>query len=461
MLENDTITQIVTAPGRGAVGIVRLSGDDALTIAQKIYDGQSRLTEAASHTIHYGWVCRPDGTRVDEALFMVMRAPRSYTGDDVVEIQCHGGSVATGEVLRLTMLAGARAAESGEFTRRAFLAGKLDFTQAEAIMDLVDARTSERLALAANQKGGALQEKIESARADVLALIAYIQADIDYPEDDIERLTENEYVVRAQKIEEKLRALIASSARGRLYHEGLVVAILGRPNVGKSSLFNALAGRESAIVTNIAGTTRDVVREDIQLNGFPIRMWDTAGIRETDDVVEAIGVDRARAAAQEADVVIYVMDDACDKASFKQDHDMIKELKASSLIVVRNKMDLVDDAEAAKNKFIEGFTSPPLPISAKTGQGIDVLKDQMLAIVQDQAPMSADGFYVTNLRHLTHLESAADDLAQFQRDVMAQIPPDLTVIALQHAWDGLGLITGATAADNLLDEIFSKFCLGK
>lgn len=456
MREMDTIAQIVTAAGRGAVGIVRLSGAQAVEIGAALYSGKSDLLKADSHTIHYGWVKDDAGKRVDEALFMIMRAPRSYTGEDVLEIQCHGGAVATGEVLRLALFAGARAAEAGEFTRRAFLNGKVDFTRAEAIMDLVDAKSSAMLSLAAEQKYGRLEEKIADLRAQLLELIAYLQADIDYPEDDIERLSHDTYLSRARDLEETLRSLIASGERGRLYRDGIRVAIAGRPNVGKSSLLNALAGRESAIVTDIPGTTRDIVRERLTIGGFYVDMLDTAGLRKATDTVEAIGIDRARETASSADLVLYVIDPM--QGFSEEDAEMLGALAAEKVLIVHNKKDL-------------GLSLPPLPeafmalpavhLSAKEETGMDDLSAEICRRAMAEAPESADSFYVTNVRHLSLLDVARKDLVQFQRGIEMGMPEDLLVIDLQHAWENLGLITGDTAAEDLLDEIFSKFCLGK
>ncbi len=456
MRENDTIAQIVTAAGRGAVGIVRLSGAQAVEIGAALYSGKANLLQAPSHTIHYGWVVDDAGKRVDEALFMIMRAPRSYTGEDVFEIQCHGGATATGEVLRLALATGARAAEAGEFTRRAFLNGKLDFTRAEAIMDLVDAKSPAMLELAAEQKHGRLEAQIDGLRADLLELIAYLQADIDYPEDDIERLSNEDYLTRAAAIEATLQALIASGERGRLYREGIRVAIAGRPNVGKSSLLNALAGRDSAIVTDIPGTTRDIVRERLTIGGFYVDMLDTAGLRKASDTVEAIGIDRARETASSADLVLYVID---PQQGF-DDEDMatLSDLDAEKVLIVHNKSDLGLSRPVLPAPF---NTLPEVLLSAKEETGVDDLSAVIRERAMAQAPESADSFYVTNVRHLSLLDVARKDVAQFQKSLNMGLPEDLLVIDLQHAWENLGLITGDTAADDLLDEIFSKFCLGK
>mgnify|MGYP000273135355 FL=1 len=307
MSVSDTIAAVITAPGRAAVGIIRVSGPEAVEMAAEVYEGRADLRTAQTHTIHYGWVVDA-GRRIDEALFLLMRSPASYTGEDVVEIQCHGGTVSTQEILRLLLRKGARLADAGEFTKRAFINGKLDLTRAEAVMDIVDAESDAALAQAVAQKSGLLETRIRDVRERVLELVAFIQADLDYPEDDIERLTDDELAVRVGDVRADLAVLIATAQRGRIYREGIKMVIMGAPNVGKSSLLNALLGRDRAIVTDIAGTTRDVVTEHLTIHGVPVEILDTAGIRATDDAIEAIGVERAQAASQEADLVLYVID---------------------------------------------------------------------------------------------------------------------------------------------------------
>lgn len=456
MRELETIAQVVTAPGTGAVGIVRISGDEARAIGDSLYEGRERLSEAPTHTIHYGWVRRPSGERIDEALFMTMWAPRTYTGEDVVEIQCHGGTVATQEVLRAVLEAGAVPAEAGEFSRRAYLNGKLDLTRAEAIMDLVEAKNATMLRLAAEQKHGLLETKIEHLREALLALIAYLQADIDFPEDDIERLDEATYSARATDIMNEIRRLIASGERGRLYKEGISLAIAGQPNVGKSSLTNALLGRQAAIVTDIPGTTRDVLRNRLTIGGLSVELLDTAGLRETADPVEAIGVALAEKAVQEADYLIYVLDGT--RAVDQVDLDFLADHPAEKVLLVENKADLVDKPTALPAPYQDRTV---LHLSAKTGEGMDELERAVADLALAGMPESDDSFYVTNLRHLILLEGALADLESFCDGIRAGMSADFTVIDLQHAWVYLGLIIGAVAEDDLMNEIFSRFCLGK
>ena len=456
MSVTDTIAAIITAPGRAAVGIIRLSGPEAVAIAQRLYDGACDFSTAASHTIHYGWVWdAAHGKRVDEALFLLMRGPKSYTGEDVVEIQSHGGHTATQEILRLCVVCGARVAEEGEFTKRAFINGKLDLTRAEAVMDIVDAKSEAALSQAVAQKSGVLEGRIRDAREAVLELVAFIQADLDYPEDDIERLTDEELASRVRAVESDLAALIAASERGRITREGIKMVIAGKPNVGKSSLLNALLGRDRAIVTDIAGTTRDVVTEYLTIGGVPVEILDTAGIRETADTIEAIGVERAKAASQEADVVLYVVD--ASRGIDGDDEAFLQALEGKACLLVVNKSDLKADMAVP-----DAFKEKHVRISAKAVEGIDALEKAIVGVIlHDQGVGSGDTAVVSNARHIALLERCAADLASFLEGLEMDLSKDILVIDLQNAWENLGLITGDTASEDLIDTIFSKFCLGK
>lgn len=456
MSVTDTIAAIITAPGRAAVGIIRLSGPEAVAIAGRLYDGAVDLSTAAGHTIHYGWVWdQAHGKRVDEALFLLMRGPKSYTGEDVVEIQCHGGHTSTQEILRLCLVQGARVADEGEFTKRAFINGKLDLTRAEAVMDIVDAKSEAALSQAVAQKSGVLEGRIRDAREAVLELVAFIQADLDYPEDDIERLTDAELASRVQAVASDLDALIASAERGRITRDGIKMVIAGKPNVGKSSLLNALLGRDRAIVTDIAGTTRDVVTEHLTIGGVPVEILDTAGIRETADTIEAIGVERAKAASQEADLVLYVVD--ASRGLDSDDEAFLSALSGKACLLVVNKSDL--NGEMA----VPGaFSDKHVRISAKAVVGIDALEKAILGVIlHDKTVGTGDTAVVSNARHIALLERCAADLASFLDGLAMDMSKDILVIDLQNAWENLGLITGDTASEDLIDTIFSKFCLGK
>ena len=456
MSVTDTIAAIITAPGRAAVGIIRLSGPEAVAIAGRLYDGAADLSTAASHTIHYGWVWdQAHGKRVDEALFLLMRGPKSYTGEDVVEIQCHGGHTSTQEILRLCLVQGARVADEGEFTKRAFINGKLDLTRAEAVMDIVDAKSEAALSQAVAQKSGVLEGRIRDAREAVLELVAFIQADLDYPEDDIERLTDAELASRVQAVAGDLDALIASAERGRITRDGIKMVIAGKPNVGKSSLLNALLGRDRAIVTDIAGTTRDVVTEHLTVGGVPVEILDTAGIRETADTIEAIGVERAKAASQEADLVLYVVD--ASRGLDSDDESFLSALSGKACLLVVNKSDLNEEMAVPG-----AFSDKHVRISAKAVVGIDALEKAILGVIlHDKTVGTGDTAVVSNARHIALLERCAADLASFLDGLSMDMSKDILVIDLQNAWENLGLITGDTASEDLIDTIFSKFCLGK
>lgn len=452
MSVSDTIAAVITAPGRAAVGIIRVSGPEAVEMAAEVYEGRADLRTAQTHTIHYGWVVDA-GRRIDEALFLLMRSPASYTGEDVVEIQCHGGMVSTQEILRLLLRKGARLADAGEFTKRAFINGKLDLTRAEAVMDIVDAESDAALAQAVAQKSGLLETRIRDARERVLELVAFIQADLDYPEDDIERLTDDELAVRVGDVRADLAILIATAQRGRIYREGIKMVIMGAPNVGKSSLLNALLGRDRAIVTDIAGTTRDVVTEHLTIHGVPVEILDTAGIRATDDAIEAIGVERAQAASQEADLVLYVTD--ASKGVAEADLENLRALSGKAVLLLANKSDLAPQAVLP-----EEWQS--VRICAKHGDGIAELEDAIAGcILSDARVGTGDAAVVSNARHLALLERCKGDLESFLDGLEMGMSKDILVIDLQNAWENLGLITGDTASEDLIDTIFSKFCLGK
>lgn len=452
MSVSDTIAAVITAPGRAAVGIIRVSGPEAVEMAAEVYEGRADLRTAQTHTIHYGWVVDA-GRRIDEALFLLMRSPASYTGEDVVEIQCHGGTVSTQEILRLLLRKGARLADAGEFTKRAFINGKLDLTRAEAVMDIVDAESDAALAQAVAQKSGLLETRIRDARERVLELVAFIQADLDYPEDDIERLTDDELAVRVGDVRADLAILIATAQRGRIYREGIKMVIMGAPNVGKSSLLNALLGRDRAIVTDIAGTTRDVVTEHLTIHGVPVEILDTAGIRATDDAIEAIGVERAQAASQEADLVLYVID--ASKGVAEADLENLRALSGKAVLLLANKSDLAPQAVLPEEWQV-------VRICAKHGDGIAELEDAIAGrILSDARVGTGDAAVVSNARHLALLERCKGDLESFLDGLEMGMSKDILVIDLQNAWENLGLITGDTASEDLIDTIFSKFCLGK
>ncbi len=460
MLQQDTIAALVTAVGESSVGIIRISGPEAMKIADKIYQGKSDLLSADTHTIHYGYVYdwRND-KKIDEALFMLMRGPRSFTGEDVVEVQCHGGMVVLKQVLQLILLSGARLAEQGEYSKRAFLNGRLDLAQAESIMDIVQAKTDKGVDLALSQLQGTLSGMVKTLRADLLELIAFIQADIDYPDDDIERLTAEEQQQRVVNLKTQVANVLQNAQKGKMIRDGLKVVIAGKPNVGKSSLLNALLGQERAIVTDIPGTTRDVIEEYINLNGIPLKIVDTAGIRETDNVVEQIGVDRAQQFMKTADLVLYVVDAV--QGLTEQDTLMMEDIQNQPVIYLLNKSDVgISDEIRAQLKEAIG-EAPVLEISARDKIGLEQLEEKITDLFFAGTLEVSNDIMVTNVRHIQILEESMAHMDGFLNGIMLGLSVDFLVIDLQNAWEKLGKITGETVEEDLLDQIFSKFCLGK
>lgn len=460
MLQQDTIAALVTAVGESSVGIIRISGPEAVKIADKIYQGKSDLLSADTHTIHYGYVYdwRND-KKIDEALFMLMRGPRSFTGEDVVEVQCHGGMVVLKQVLQLILLSGSRLAEQGEYSKRAFLNGRLDLAQAESIMDIVQAKTDKGVDLALSQLQGTLSGMVKTLRADLLELIAFIQADIDYPDDDIERLTAEEQQQRVVNLKTQVANVLQNAQKGKMIRDGLKVVIAGKPNVGKSSLLNALLGQERAIVTDIPGTTRDVIEEYINLNGIPLKIVDTAGIRETDNVVEQIGVDRAQQFMKTADLVLYVVDAV--QGLTEQDTLMMKDIQNQPVIYLLNKSDVgISDEIRAQLKEAIG-EAPVLEISARDKIGLEQLEEKITDLFFAGTLEVSNDIMVTNVRHIQILEESMAHMDGFLNGIMLGLSVDFLVIDLQNAWEKLGKITGETVEEDLLDQIFSKFCLGK
>ena len=460
MLQQDTIAALVTAVGESSVGIIRISGPEAVKIADKIYQGKSDLLSADTHTIHYGYVYdwRND-KKIDEALFMLMRGPRSFTGEDVVEVQCHGGMVVLKQVLQLILLSGARLAEQGEYSKRAFLNGRLDLAQAESIMDIVQAKTDKGVDLALSQLQGTLSGMVKTLRADLLELIAFIQADIDYPDDDIERLTAEEQQQRVVNLKTQVANVLQNAQKGKMIRDGLKVVIAGKPNVGKSSLLNALLGQERAIVTDIPGTTRDVIEEYINLNGIPLKIVDTAGIRETDNVVEQIGVDKAQQFMKTADLVLYVVDAV--QGLTEQDTLMMEDIQNQPVIYLLNKSDVgISDEIRAQLKEDIG-EAPVLEISARDKIGLEQLEEKITDLFFAGTLEVSNDIMVTNVRHIQILEESMAHMDGFLNGIMLGLSVDFLVIDLQNAWEKLGKITGETVEEDLLDQIFSKFCLGK
>ena len=458
MLNKETIAAISTGMSNSGIGIVRISGDDAFQIIDRIYKGKKKLSEADSHTIHYGFI-KDGGETVDEVLVSVMRAPRTFTGEDTVEINCHGGVYVVQRVLETVLKNGARPAEPGEFTKRAFLNGKMDLSQAEAVIDVITSKNEYALKSSVSQLRGSVKKKIETMRETLLYHTAFIETALDDPEhisvDGYGETLEKELI----PIREELKKLIDSAGNGRIIKEGIQTVILGKPNAGKSSLLNVLSGRERAIVTEIEGTTRDVLEEQIHLNGLNLNMIDTAGIRQTEDVVEKIGVEKAREYAESADLIIYVAD--ASRKLDENDREIAQIIAGKKVVVLLNKSDLepVLTREELRTFLEDEF--PVIEVSAKEEKGIRELEQQLKTMFLSGDLSFNDEVMITNMRQKSALQDAYMSLRKVQESIEDQMPEDFYSIDLMDAYEALGSITGETIGEDLVNEIFSKFCMGK
>ncbi len=460
--DTDTIAAVATAAGNSGIGIIRVSGREACRIVDQVFcmgkgdrPGKS-LEQADSHTVHYGMI--QDGNQViDEVLVLVMRGPRSYTAEDTVEIDCHGGVLVMRRILETVIRHGARAAEPGEFTRRAFLNGRIDLSQAEAVMGLIQAKNQYALESSVSQLKGSVSRKVGKLRQEILYQLAYIESALDDPE----HISLDGYGQKLMEVLEpvirQVEKLVASADQGRLVSEGIRTVILGKPNVGKSSLMNVLLGEERAIVTDIAGTTRDILEEQISLGGITLKIVDTAGIRETQDLVERIGVTRARQVADQADFLLYVVDGSCPlDRNDEQIMELIRERKA---VVLLNKKDL--ELVVDQDELAERTGCPVIPISAREETGIEELEKTIQELFYQGAIDFNDQVLITSVRHKAALEAALESLGMVVRGIEDGMPEDFLTIDLMDAYRSLGLITGESVEDDLVDEIFGKFCMGK
>ena len=451
-MRKDTIAAIATAMSNSGIGIVRISGEESLNIIQKVYKGKT----LKDHAIHYGYIVDGDET-IDEVLVMVMKGPHSFTGEDTVEINCHGGVYVVKRILETVIKAGARPAEPGEFTKRAFLNGKIDLSQAEAVIDVINSKNEYALKSSVSQLKGNVQKKIKEIREQIIYHTAFIETALDDPEHisvdgygETLRLTVDNLIC-------ELDVLLKSSDNGRIIKEGIKTVIVGKPNAGKSSLLNVLVGEERAIVTDIAGTTRDVLEEAINLNGVSLNIMDTAGIRNTEDIVEKIGVDKAKTYANEADLVVYVVD--ASREFDQNDYDIIELIRDKKTIILLNKSDL---ATVITKDMVKSIIDKPIvSISAKEEQGIEEFEEIIKNMFFHGELSFNDEVYITNIRHKAAIQDAYNSLQKVIVSIDNDMPEDFCSIDLLDAYESLGSITGETIGEDLVNEIFSKFCMGK
>lgn len=447
---NDTIAAISTTTGIGAISIIRLSGPESLEIASKVFTKE--LTKVETHTIHYGYI-KNNNEKIDEVLVSVMKAPKTFTKEDIVEINCHGGIATTNKVLEILLNNGARLAEPGEFTKRAFLNGRIDLLEAEATMDLISSKSDKARKMSLNTLTGETSNLIKDLRSDIVGIISNIEVNIDYPEyEDIEVLTNEKILPEIQKFKEKLEKIIKKSQDSKVIKEGIKVGIIGKPNVGKSSLLNSLLEEEKAIVTNVPGTTRDIVEGTIILDNVILNIIDTAGIRESDDIVEKIGIEKSLTIINEADLVIFILNN--NEKITAEEKELLEKLKDKKKIIVINKIDL-------ENKLDKSILDNYIEISAKENIGIEKIKDEIKRLFNLGELEASDLTYMSNARSISLLGKSLNNINDAISEINNNSPIDIVEFHLKDAWNNLGEIIGETYTDELLDELFSRFCLGK
>lgn len=458
MKDFDTIAAIATSLGEGGIAIVRVSGDKALQIVSRIFKGRNGRTidDIKTYTMRYGYIIDENNEHIDEVIVSFMKGPRSFTAEDTIEINCHGGVVATNKILEQVIKNGARLADPGEFTKRAFLNGRIDLSQAEAVIDIIRAKTDLSMKSALMQSEGGVSKEIRRLRETLLSTIAHIEATVDYPEDDLEEVTADMAVKQLLEIKDEIGELIETSEEGKILREGLSTVIVGKPNVGKSSLLNALTKENRAIVTDVPGTTRDVIEEYINISGVPIKIIDTAGIRETEDVVEKIGVERSKEKINEADLVLLMLDSS--RELDEEDKEIISHIKDKKYIVLLNKSDLdgkinEDDLKELNSKYM-------INISVKTGEGINEVKATIKELFF-KGEINANNIIITNTRHKEALFRAKESIVSAIDVLNNTFAIDLASIDIRNAWSYLGEITGDSLEENIIDKIFKEFCLGK
>ncbi|MNB74374.1 tRNA modification GTPase MnmE [compost metagenome] len=456
---SDTIAAVSSAVGEGGIAIIRVSGPDSIPQVAALFRGGKQLTEAPSHTVHYGHIVHPEsGEVLEEVLVTIMRAPRSFTTEDVVEISTHGGVISVRRVMDVLLRQQIRLAEPGEFTKRAFLGGRIDLSQAEAVIDLIRSKSDRAFSVALKQVEGSLSQRIGDLRQSLLELLAHIEVNIDYPEHDVETLTAAFIKEKSEEVIAGIDRLLKTASQGKILREGITTAIIGRPNVGKSSLLNALARENKAIVTDIPGTTRDVIEEYVTINQIPLKLLDTAGIRETMDVVEKIGVERSKAAVSEADLILLVLN--AGEQLHDDELELMEQIRGRQVLCIMNKMDLPQQLD--KGQLLQFFDeSAIVSMSVLEEEGLDRLEEAISELFFGGKLESGDMTYVSNVRHVALLNKARHSLTDAYEAAEQLIPIDMIQIDVRLAWEQLGEIVGDTAADSLLDQIFSQFCLGK
>lgn len=458
MKEFDTIAAIATSIGEGGISIIRVSGDKAVDIVDSIFIGKNnrKLADLKSYTMRYGHVIDKSGSRLDEVIISYMKGPKSFTAEDTIEVNCHGGVVGTNRILQEIIRAGARMAQPGEFTKRAFLNGRIDLSEAEAVIDIIRAKTELSMKAALMQSEGSISREIKAIRNKLLTVIASIEVTVDYPEEDIEEVTAGKVTEDVASIINEIDILISTADEGKILREGLSTVIVGKPNVGKSSLLNALVKEKRAIVTDVPGTTRDAIEEYISIDGIPVKIVDTAGIRETEDIVEKIGVQTSKDKINEADLVILILDSS--RSLTREDREIIEYIKEKKYIVLLNKSDLGGKIEkgelkSLKSKYITN-------ISIKTGEGLNLVKEHIKDLFF-KGEIKTEGVFVTNIRHKEALIRARENLEASLNALEHTLAIDLASIDIRNAWMNLGEITGEVLEEDIIHKIFAEFCLGK
>lgn len=453
---NDTICAISTSQGVGAIAIIRVSGEEAISIANKIFKGKD-LTTVDSHTINYGYIIDKNNKVIDEVLVSVMRSPKTFTTEDTVEINTHGGVASTNKVLELLLTNGCRLAEPGEFTKRAFLNGRIDLLEAEAVMDLINAKTNTQRELATNQITGKVSDLINKLRDDMIQIISNINVNIDYPEyDDVDIITNELLIPKITNIKNQINKIIKESQNGKIIKEGIKTCIIGRPNVGKSSLLNQLLEEEKAIVTDIAGTTRDIVEGQLSLNGILLNIIDTAGIRQTEDIIEALGVEKSLKMMEESDLILFVLNN--NEKITEDIKTLLNKLENKNYIIIINKTDLpkklnIEELPVDKCQIVN--------MSIKNKTGIEELKQKIIEMFNISQIETTDPTYLSNSRSISILESCLESIKEVEKGLGNNVPIDMIELDIKAIWEKLGTINGTTYEEELLDEMFSRFCLGK